>query len=129
MINRRKSSKTLNKVKPAKNINKNLQSFLEISAIGSPSFAQTARPCKYQNPFQLKEGLLTEKLPESFESFKFAPHRGRMSGEFNSSKDSHSTKFSKNLNEIQIYLVYILLIMWSFHSFKKRSKSVLSNDN
>ena len=95
MINRRKSSKTLNKVKPAKNINKNLQSFLEISAIGSPSFAQTARPCKYQNPFQLKEGLLTEELPESIESFKFVPHRGRMSGEFNSSTDSHSTKVNK----------------------------------
>ena len=35
---RGKSSKALNKVKPARNINKNLQSFLEISAIGSPSF-------------------------------------------------------------------------------------------
>ena len=68
-------------------------------------------------------------MPESIESFKFGPHRGRMSGEFKSSQDSHSTKFNKNLNEIQIYLVYILSIMWLFYSFKKRSKSVLSNDN
>ena len=118
MINREKRSKTLNKVKPAKNINKNLQSFLEIAA----------RLCKYQNPFELNEELTTEKLPESVEPSKFVPHSARMSGEFNSSKDSHSTKFDKNLNEIQIYLVYILSIIWPFHSFKKRSKSVLSND-
>ena len=38
VINRGKSSKTLNKVKPVKNINKNWQSFLETRATGSPFF-------------------------------------------------------------------------------------------
>ena len=33
-----------------------------------------------------------EKLPESFESFKFVSYRAKMSGEFDSTKDSQSTK-------------------------------------
>ena len=33
MIDRRKRSKALNEVKPAKNITKNLQSFLELSPV------------------------------------------------------------------------------------------------
>ena len=36
---------------------------------------------------------LTEKLPESIESSRFVSHRARMSGEFDSRKDSQSTKF------------------------------------
>ena len=31
-------------------------------------------------------------MPESVESSKFGSHRARMSGEFDSRKDSHSTK-------------------------------------
>ena len=50
----------------------------------------------------------TEKLPESNESSKFVSHRARVSGEFDSRKDSHSSKFEQNSNEIQIYLVCIL---------------------
>ena len=38
---------------------------------------------------------LTEKLPESIESSRFASHRARMSGEFDSRKDSQSTKFER----------------------------------
>ena len=36
--------------------------------------------------------MLKEKLPESIEPYKFVSHRARMSGEFDSSKDAHSTK-------------------------------------
>ena len=35
------------------------------------------------------------KLPESIESSTFVSHRARMSGEFDSRKDSHSTKFER----------------------------------
>ena len=62
----------------------------------------------YQIPFELKEEPLTEKLPESIESSKFASHRSRMPDEFDSRKDLHLSKFEQNSNEIQIYLVYIL---------------------
>ena len=34
-------------------------------------------------------------MPESIESFKFVSHRARMSGEFDSRKDSQSTKFKR----------------------------------
>ena len=36
-----------------------------------------------------------EKLPESIESSRFVSHGGRMSGEFDSRKDSQSTKFKR----------------------------------
>ena len=39
--------------------------------------------------------LLTEKLPESVESSRFVSHRAKMSQEFDSRKDSHSTKFEQ----------------------------------
>ena len=42
-----------------------------------------------------KPEFLTEKLPESIESLRFVPHRERMSGEFDSRKDSQSTKFEQ----------------------------------
>ena len=34
-------------------------------------------------------------MPESIESSKFVSHRARMSGEFDSRKDSYSTKFKR----------------------------------
>ena len=37
----------------------------------------------------------TEKLPESTESFRFLSHTARMLGEFNSRKDSQSTKLEQ----------------------------------
>ena len=44
--------------------------------------------------FRIKKRLpITEKLPESIESSKFVSYRVRMSGEFDSRKDLHSTKF------------------------------------
>ena len=36
-----------------------------------------------------------EKMPESIESSKFVSERARMSGEFDSRKDSQSTKFKR----------------------------------
>ena len=42
-----------------------------------------------------KPEFLTEKLPESIESSRFVSHRARMSGEFDSRKDSQSTKFEQ----------------------------------
>ena len=36
-----------------------------------------------------------KKLPESIESSRFVSHRARMSGEFDSRKDSQSTKFKR----------------------------------
>ena len=37
----------------------------------------------------------TEKLPESIESSKFVSYRRRMSGEFDSRRDSHLAKFKR----------------------------------
>ena len=37
----------------------------------------------------------TEKLPESIKSSKFVSHRPRMSGKFDSRKDSHSRKLEQ----------------------------------
>ena len=39
--------------------------------------------------------ILKEKLSESIESSRFVSHRARMSGEFDSRKDSQSTKFKR----------------------------------
>ena len=36
---------------------------------------------------------IAEKLPQSIESFRFVSHRVKMSEEFDSRKDSQSTKF------------------------------------
>ena len=63
-----------------------------------------------------------KKLPELIESSKFVSHRARMSGEFDSKKDSHSTKFEQrpqiflklSFRRFQNYLVYILLIIPNF---------------
>ena len=46
--------------------------------------------------FRIKETQsLTEKSPESIEPSKFVSHRARMSGEFDSRKDSHSAKLEQ----------------------------------
>ena len=36
-----------------------------------------------------------EKLPESIQSSRFVSHRAKMSGEFDSRKDSHPAKFER----------------------------------
>ena len=46
-----------------------------------------------QNPSRLKKDNLHRYSPESFESFKFVSHKAIMLEEFDSGKDSHSTKF------------------------------------
>ena len=53
VIDRGKRSKTLSEVKPVENINKNLQSFLEISL--------RDHAYEYQNPFELKEDNLSQR--------------------------------------------------------------------
>ena len=46
--------------------------------------------------FQIKvRQALTEKLPESIKSSRFVSHKARMSGEFDSRKDSVSIKFEQ----------------------------------
>ena len=85
MINRGKS-KTMNEVKPVENIRKNLQSFLEISPVQKevlPSHKLQNYAHEYQNPFGLKED---NQSSSGFVS------RARMSGEFDSRKNSQSTK-------------------------------------
>ena len=46
--------------------------------------------------FQIKgRQPLTEKLPESFQSLRFVPNRGGISGEYDSRKDLQSIKFER----------------------------------
>ena len=47
--------------------------------------------------FRLKEDDLSQKLPESIESSRSVSHGARMSGEFDSRKDSQLTKFEQRL--------------------------------
>ena len=64
MINRGKRSKTLSEVKPVKNINKNLQSFLEISPAQKEvplSHKLRDHAYEYYNPFRLKEDNLSQR--------------------------------------------------------------------
>ena len=95
VIDRGKRSKRLTEVKRVENISKNPQSFPETRPKGSLSVTQTIRPCICATEsFQIKRRYpLTEKLPGLIELFKFVSHRIRMSGEFDSRKDSHSPKF------------------------------------
>ena len=56
VIDRRKRSKTLSEVKQVKNINKNMQSFLEISPVQKEvllSHKLQDHAYEYQNPFEL----------------------------------------------------------------------------
>ena len=64
MISRGKRSKTLSEVKPVENINKNLQCFLEISPVQKEvvlSHKLRDHVYEYQNPFELKEGNLSQR--------------------------------------------------------------------
>ena len=64
MINRGKRSKTLSEVKPVENINKNLQSFLEIRPVQKEVLLPNKlrdRAYECQNPFELKEDNLSQR--------------------------------------------------------------------
>ena len=64
MIDGGKRSKTLSEVKSVKNINKNLQSFLEISPVQKEvllSHKLRDYAYKYQNPFRLNEDNLSQR--------------------------------------------------------------------
>ena len=63
MINRGRRSRTLSEVKPVENINKNLQSFLEISSVQEEVLLSRKlqdHAYEYQNPFILKEDNLSQ---------------------------------------------------------------------
>ena len=64
VINRGKRSKTLSEVKPVKNINKNRQSFLEISPVQEEvllSHKLRDHAYEYQNSFELKGDNLSQR--------------------------------------------------------------------
>ena len=66
---REKSSRRLSEVKPFENINKNLQSFLEISPMQKEvllSHKLRDHAYEYQNPFELKEDNLSRRNYQSF---------------------------------------------------------------
>ena len=68
VIDRGKRSKTLSEVKPVENINKNLQSFLEISPMQKEvllSHKLRDHAYEYQNPFELKEDNLSQRNCQS----------------------------------------------------------------
>ena len=59
-----------------------------------PSHKPPDHAYEQQNLFGLKiDNPLIEKLPEPIESSKFVPNKGRVSGDFDSRKDSHPKKF------------------------------------
>ena len=98
MIDRGKRSKTLSEVKPVENINKNLQSFLEISPVQKEvllSHKLRDHAYEYQNPFGLKEDNLSQRNCQNQLSHPGLSHTARMSGEFDSRKDLQSTKFKQ----------------------------------
>ena len=104
MIDRGKRSKTLSEVKPVENINKNLLSFLEISPMQKEvllSHKVQDHTYEYKNPFRLKEDNFSQRHYQNqsshpgFETSRFVSHRARMPGEFDSRKDSQSTKFEQ----------------------------------
>ena len=77
-----------------------------------------------RNPFGLKEDNLSEKLPESIESSKFVPYRARISEEFDSRKDSQSTKF-EGRSQIFVKLSFRELYdlkLCSLHHFDNMAK-------
>ena len=64
VIDRGKRSKTLSEVKPVKNINKNLKTFLEISPIQKEvllSHKLRDHAYEYYNPFGLKDDNLSQR--------------------------------------------------------------------
>ena len=120
MIDRGKRSKTLSEVKPVGIISKNLQSFLEISLVQKqvlPLRKLQDQVYESWNPFGLKaDNSFTEKLSESIESSEFVSHRAKMSGEFDSRKDSYSAKFERrSFREFCDSKLFVFLIWIFFH--------------
>ena len=99
VISRGKRSKTLSEAKPVQNINKNLQSFPEINPMQKEvllSHKLQDHAYEYQNPFKLQEDNLSQRnCQNQLSDPGLFSHRARMSGEFDSRKDSQSTKFER----------------------------------
>ena len=127
MIDRGKRSKIPSKVKPVENINKNLQSFLEISPVQEEvllSHKLRDYAYEYQNPFKLKEDNASQ-----INCLNQLSHPGLSHTEQERQESLIQGKIhnQQNLNEglkylqsqasescvIQNYLVYMLLIIWS----------------
>ena len=110
--NRGKRSKTLSEVKPVRRRNevRICRVFWDkFHAEGSSFSAETARPCIWVTILSDEWKItLTEKLPESIELSKLISHGARMSGEFNSRKDSYSTKFNWRPQ------IFVKLSFWKF---------------
>ena len=88
----------MSEVKPVKNVNKNLKSFLEISSMQKEvliSHKLRDHAYGYQNPFELKEDNLSQRNCQNQLSHPGLSHTARISGEFDSGKDSQSTKFER----------------------------------
>ena len=77
MIDRGKRSKMLSDVKPAENINKNLQNFLEMGPVQKKvllSHKLQDHANEYQNPFRLKEDNLLHRNHQNQLSHPCLPH-------------------------------------------------------
>ena len=77
MIDRAKRSNTLSEVKPFENINKNLQSFLDISSVQKEvllSHILRDHAYEHKNPFELKEDNLSQRNFQNQLSHPGLPH-------------------------------------------------------
>ena len=98
VIDRGKRSKTLSEVKQVENIIKNLQSFLEISPMQKedlPSHKLRDHTYEYWNPFGLKEDNISQRNCRNQWSHPGLSHIEQECQEFDSRKDSQSTKFER----------------------------------
>ena len=66
-----------------------------------------------------------EKLPESIESYRFVSQRARMSGEFDSRKDSQSIKY-KRRPQILIFEIEIEIIFFFKSEFKNQKSKYIN---
>ena len=79
-------------------MNKDLQSFLKIGPVQKEVLLSRKlrdHAYEYQNPFELKEDNLSQRNCQNQLSHPGLSHTARMSGEFDSRKDSQSTKFKQ----------------------------------
>ena len=127
MIDRGKRSKTPSEVKPVENINKNLQSFPEISPVQEEvllSHKLQDYAYEYQIPFKLKEDNASQSNSQSQLSHPGLSHieqqcqesliQGKIHNQQNSNEGlKYSQSQASESCVIQNYLVYMLLIIWS----------------
>ena len=127
MIDRGKRSKTPSEVTPVENINKNLQSFPEISPVQEEvllSHKLRDYAYEYQIPFKLKEDNASQSNCQNQLSHPGLSHieqecqesliQGKIHNQQNSNEGlKYSQSQASESCVIQNYLVYMLLIIWS----------------